>query len=78
MTPSMRTSLFSFASQPNSTTQPRNPDTFAALKGFYVAFEEQDQMRAEAWLRHLELIEYFQRLNTGCVSGSDSRERGGK
>jgi len=68
-----------FTSQPIRLfmhTQPRNPDVFLALKGFYAAHREQDEFRLESWLRHLELIAYFQRLNTGFPGGSEIPERG--
>ncbi len=63
---------------PKRKVIPRQPDVFAALKGFYHAHEEQDLFRAESWVRHLELIEYFQRLNAGCPSDSTIPERGGR
>lgn len=73
MTISTRTSYHNLASQPNSNTQ---VDVLDAARMYLSARDEGDALRMLNAGRHLELLEYFQRLNTGCDHDSTIPERG--
>ncbi len=66
-----RTTLPNLAHNPNS-----KPDVLDAARMYLSAKSEGDDFRIEAAGRHLELIEYFQRLTTGFPSDSGIPERG--
>jgi hypothetical protein len=71
MTTHKRTTLPNLAGKPNST-----PDALEAARMYLSAKHEGDDMRIEFAGRHLELIEYFQRLNTAFPGYSEIPERG--
>jgi hypothetical protein len=76
MTTYTRTTRPNLAGSRNSiSNSPREVDIFQALSMFYNS--EGDLFRLQSALRHLEIIEVIQRLNTGFPGGSKIPERGG-